>query len=124
MSGPGKVRQPNRSRFWYEHYEIINGLDCRHCSQNQRQDCREHDLYHQCPKLIKLESLNKPILDSEGNITKLGELVADDKALDFPLVYASAKQGWATTELGKKTDNMQVIFQTIIKKCSAAAVQP
>jgi GTP-binding protein len=45
----------------------------------------------------------------------LVQLGADDDALNFPLVYASAKQGWATTELGKKTDNMQVIFQTIIK---------
>ena len=45
----------------------------------------------------------------------LVQLGADDKALDFPLVYASAKQGWATTDLSKKTDNMQVIFQTIIK---------
>jgi len=45
----------------------------------------------------------------------LVQLGADDDVLNFPLVYASAKQGWATTELGKKTDNMQVIFQTIIK---------
>ncbi len=45
----------------------------------------------------------------------LVQLGANDDALNFPLVYASAKQGWATTELGKKTDNMQVIFQTIIK---------
>jgi len=45
----------------------------------------------------------------------LVQLGADDDALNFPLVYASAKQGWATTELGKKTDNMQAIFQAIIK---------
>jgi GTP-binding protein len=45
----------------------------------------------------------------------LVQLGADDDALNFPLVYASAKQGWATTEIGKKTDNMQVIFQAIIK---------
>ena len=34
-------------------------------------------------KAIKLESLNKPIIDSEGNLTELGELIADDKALDL-----------------------------------------
>ncbi len=45
----------------------------------------------------------------------LVQLGANDDALNFPLVYASAKQGWATTELGKKTDNMQAIFQAIIK---------
>ena len=32
----------------------------------------------------------------------LVQLGADDKALDFPVIYASAKQGWATTDLTKK----------------------
>ena len=45
----------------------------------------------------------------------LGSLGAEDEALDFPLVYASAKEGWATTDLEKKTDNMQVMFEAIIK---------
>ncbi len=33
--------------------------------------------------MVKLESLNKPILDDEGNLTELGELIADDRALDL-----------------------------------------
>ncbi|MFC1995233.1 hypothetical protein ACFLVK_02370, partial [Chloroflexota bacterium] len=33
--------------------------------------------------LVKIESLNKPIIDSQGNLTELGELIADDKALDI-----------------------------------------
>jgi GTP-binding protein len=45
----------------------------------------------------------------------LVQLCADDKALDFPVVYASARQGWATTDPDKKTGNMQLIFKTIIK---------
>jgi len=45
----------------------------------------------------------------------LGQLGAEDEALDFPIVYASARQGWATTDLEKKTDNMKVMFEAIIK---------
>ena len=30
-----------------------------------------------------MESLNKPILDSEGNLTELGDMIADDKAIDL-----------------------------------------
>jgi hypothetical protein len=59
------------------------GLDCGHCSQAQRHKCKEDYLYTECPKAIKIESLNKPILDSEGNLTELGELIADDKAIDL-----------------------------------------
>jgi hypothetical protein len=71
------------SHYWYRYYKVNNGLDCQHCSKAQRQKCKKDDLYRECPKAIKLESLNKPILDSEGNLTELGELIADDKALDL-----------------------------------------
>jgi hypothetical protein len=60
-----------------------NGLDCGSCSKAQRRKCKEDYLYSECPKAIKLESLNKPIIDSEGHTTELGELIADDKALDL-----------------------------------------
>jgi len=46
----------------------------------------------------------------------LVQLDANSESLDFPLIYASAKEGWATADLDVKTDNMQVIFDTIINK--------
>jgi len=72
-----------QSHYWYSHYKLTMGLDCGHCSKAQRRKCRSEDLYSECPKAIKLEYLEKPILDSEGNLTELGELIADDKALDL-----------------------------------------
>jgi len=81
--------------YWREHYKLTNGLTCCNCSKAQRQKCRADWLYPECPKAIKLEYLSKPILDSEGNLTELGELIADDKALDL--------DGWvsdSTWELG------------------------
>jgi len=68
--------------YWFDHYEINNGLDCRHCSKTQRAKCKEEWLYSECPKAITLESLSKPIIDSEGNMTELGELIADPDSLD------------------------------------------
>jgi len=69
--------------YWRAYYKANNGLDCHTCNKAQRQKCRSEDLYRECPKAIKLESLNKPILDSEGNLTELGELIADPKSLDL-----------------------------------------
>jgi hypothetical protein len=69
--------------YWFSHYSYNSGLDCKHCSKAQRRKCKENDLYTECPKAIKLESLNKPIIDSEGHTTELGELIADDKALNL-----------------------------------------
>ncbi|MFC2046710.1 hypothetical protein ACFLTK_00320 [Chloroflexota bacterium] len=69
--------------YWFSHYSYNSGLDCKHCSKAQRQKCKEDNLYSECSKAIKLESLNKPIIDGEGHTTELGELIADDKAIDL-----------------------------------------
>ena len=69
--------------YWRTHYKLTNGIDCGSCSKAQRRKCREHWLYGECPKAIKLEYLSKPVTDSEGNITELGELIADDHAIDL-----------------------------------------
>ncbi len=45
----------------------------------------------------------------------LVELNADDEALDFPVIYASAKEGWASLEPGEKTDHLRAIFDAIIQ---------
>jgi uncharacterized Zn finger protein (UPF0148 family) len=68
--------------YWRSYYKANNGLDCGSCSKAQRRKCKEGNLYTECPKAVRVESLNKPIIDSEGNTTELGELIADDKALD------------------------------------------
>ncbi len=43
------------------------------------------------------------------------ELDANDEQLDFPVVYASAKNGIAKMHLEDETDNITCIFDTIIK---------
>jgi len=50
------------------------------------------------------------------------ELDADEKALEFPTVYASATQGYATFDPGEKCDNIQVLFDTILENVPAPNV--
>jgi hypothetical protein len=68
--------------YWRAQYRLTNGLDCGSCSKAQRRECREDDLYYECPKAVKLEYLSQPITD-DGNLTELGELIADDRAIDL-----------------------------------------
>ena len=42
-------------------------------------------------------------------------LDANDEQLDFPVIYASAKNGIAKMDLSEETDNVNCIFETIIK---------
>ena len=44
----------------------------------------------------------------------LVELDADDDALDFPVVFASARDGWATTDPEHPSDDLRPLFETII----------
>ncbi len=52
------------------------------------------------------------------------QLGADDESLDFPCVFASAREGWATKDLHNKTDNMKVIFEAIIKNVPPPEARP
>jgi len=52
----------------------------------------------------------------------LVSLGADDEALDFPVFYASAKDGWATTDMADKTNNVRVIFDAIINNIPSPSV--
>ena len=47
------------------------------------------------------------------------ELGANDEQLDFPVIYASAKNGIAKMSLDEESDNVHCIFETIIEKISA-----
>ena len=79
-----RIASRAQADYWRAYYKVNNGLDCHSCSKAQRAKCKEDWLYTECPKAIKLEYLSKPIIDAGGNITELGELIADDKALDIP----------------------------------------
>lgn len=47
------------------------------------------------------------------------ELEATDEQLDFPVIYASAKNGIASTDLAKPGQNLQPLFETIIAEVPA-----
>jgi len=72
------------AQYWRDYYYRVNGIDCGHCSNPQRKKCKRDNLYgSKCPRAIKIESLQKPVTDSDGHLSELGDLIADDKALDL-----------------------------------------
>ena len=75
---------------------VINKVD--------RPDCRPHDVVDEVFDL--LVNLN-----------------ASDDALDFPIIFASAKDGWATEDLDKPNDNVKPILESIVKHIPAPEVK-
>jgi len=85
-----RIASRAKDQYWRTYYKLNNGLTCGNCSKAQRRKCKEDWLYGECPKAIKIESLNKPVIDGEGNTTELGELIADDKAIDLDAWVSSS----------------------------------
>ncbi|GJM25346.1 MAG: translational GTPase TypA [Phycisphaerae bacterium] len=52
------------------------------------------------------------------------ELGADDEALDFPTVYASGVQGFATRDLDNIPDNINALFDMILEHVPEPAADP
>lgn len=71
------------AQYWRDYYRRTYGIDCGHCSNQQRKRCKADDLYSECPRAIRIESLQKPITDGDGHLSELGELINDDNAIDL-----------------------------------------
>ncbi len=78
-----RVAGYNIAQYWRDKYRGINGIDCGRCSNEQRRKCKEKDLYRECPRAIKIESLDTMIQDGEGNQIELYQMIADDNAVDI-----------------------------------------
>jgi GTP-binding protein len=52
------------------------------------------------------------------------KLGATEQQLDFPVVYASALEGWATTDLAQKSDTLKPLFEAILKNVPARDDDP
>ena len=67
-------------------------------------------------KIDKGGDLNATI---DGIIDLFIELGANDEQLDFKVVYASAKQGWAKRNLEDESDNLNPLLDTILEEIPA-----
>ncbi len=67
-------------------------------------------------KIDKGGDVNQTI---DGIIDLFIELGANDEQLDFKVIYASAKQGWATADLNVPSDNLNPLLDAILTEMPA-----
>ena len=70
--------------------------------------------------IVVINKIDRPGAEPEKALDKVIELFielnASDEQLDFPVIYASAKNGIAKMNLADESDNITCIFDTIIDK--------
>jgi len=85
-------------------------------------------LYHKLKPIVVVNKVDRPECRPEDVVNEVFDLFvalkADDNSLDFPVIYASGKNGWAATDLHVKNDNMQPIFDAIINHVPAPKDDP
>lgn len=78
-------------------------------------------LEHKLKPIVVINKIDRPderISEVEGEILDLFvELDADDDQLDFPLVYASARDGIAKLNMKDEGKDLEPLFKTIMESC-------
>ena len=69
--------------------------------------------------IVVINKIDRPGARAEWVIDQTFDLFdklgATEEQLDFPVVYASALNGYATLELNQTSDNMEALFDTVLK---------
>ncbi|MEX2387386.1 MAG: translational GTPase TypA, partial [Phycisphaeraceae bacterium] len=80
-------------------------------------------LEHKLKPVVVVNKIDRPDARPDDVVNEvfdlLVELDADDESLDFPIIYSSAKQGWASRDAEKRGENMKVLFDTIVSQVPA-----
>ena len=76
-------------------------------------------LQHGLRPIVVVNKVDRPDARPDDVVNEvfdlLVELKADERALDFPVLYASAKQGWASADHDERPDNLQAVFEAILE---------
>ncbi|MCG8571562.1 MAG: translational GTPase TypA [Spirochaetes bacterium] len=75
------------------------------------------------PIIVVINKIDKPAARCEWAVDQVLELLikldAPEESLDFPVIYASAKEGFATNDHTKLTQDLKPLFDLIIKAIPA-----
>ncbi|MGS4947004.1 translational GTPase TypA [Meridianimarinicoccus sp. RP-17] len=77
--------------------------------------------------IVVLNKVDKPDAEPDRALNEVFDLFAsldaDDDQLDFPVLYASGRSGWADTELDGPRKDLDALFQLVIDHVPAPRVQ-
>ncbi|GJQ64774.1 MAG: GTP-binding protein [Melioribacteraceae bacterium] len=69
--------------------------------------------------IVVINKIDRPDNRPEEVIDELYDLFidleADEEQLDFPIIYASGREGWAIKELGEKSENLNPLLDAIME---------
>ncbi|MEM7261380.1 MAG: GTP-binding protein, partial [Planctomycetota bacterium] len=85
-------------------------------------------LEHGLQPIVLVNKIDRSDARPEEVVTEvfdlLVELEADDDALDFPVIYGSGRDGWASLDVETNGTDMRCVFETIVDRVPPPEVKP
>jgi GTP-binding protein len=85
-------------------------------------------LEHHLRPIVIVNKVDRPDARPEDVVNEVFDLLvnleANDKTLDFPLLYASSREGWATKDLKHPNTDLRPVFEAIIHQVPPPPVRP
>ncbi len=83
-------------------------------------------LYHKLKPIVIVNKVDRTEARPNDVVNEVFDLFvslkANDNALDFPVIFASGRNGWATTDLAVPNSNLRPIYDAIIQHIPAPIV--
>ena len=80
----------------------------------------QKSLQHGLKPIVVINKVDRPDARPQEVVDEVFDLLVDldapDEVLEFSIIYASAKEGWATLDLEQPSSNMQQLFETIVER--------
>ncbi|MFP4105139.1 MAG: translational GTPase TypA [Phycisphaerae bacterium] len=103
-------------------------VDCFEGPMPQTRFVLSKALQHGLKPIVVVNKIDRPDARPDGVIDEvfdlLVELDADDEALDFPVVYTSARDGWGTTDLDQTGSDLRDVFEMIVEHVPEPVIEP
>ena len=78
--------------------------------------------------IVVVNKVDRPDSRPDDVLTEVFDLLvdlgADDETLDFPVLYASAKQGWASQEIATPSEDMRPLLETVVRHVASPNGDP
>ena len=122
------VDTPGHADFGGEVERILNMVDGVLLLVDSHEGPMPQTKYVLLKPIVVINKIDRPderISEVEGEILDLFvELDADDDQLDFPLVYASARDGIAKLNMKDEGKDLEPLFKTIMESCPPPEGEP
>ena len=121
--GPRRLRRRGRARAHDGRRRDAAGRRLRGPAARRRASCSARRSRRRLPLVLVVNKVDRPDARIGEVVDEVYELFldldADEEQIEFPIVYTTAKAGWASTEEGVEGSDLRPLFDLLVERIPA-----